>query len=131
MPETERMNRILLKSKIHRATVTQAELHYEGSVTIDANLMELADIVEYEQVQIYNVTNGNRLTTYAIQGGADSGTICINGAAAHLVRPGDMIIICCYAQFDGPESQGHRPKIVFVDGRNRPKELRGESAVIE
>ena len=80
------MNRILLKSKIHRATVTQAELHYEGSVTIDIDLMKLADIVEYEQVQIYNVTNGNRLTTYAIEGGSGSGIICINGAAAHLVR---------------------------------------------
>ncbi len=129
--ETERMNRILLKSKIHRATVTQAELHYEGSVTIDERLMGLADIVEYEQVQIYNVTNGNRLTTYAIRGETDSGIICINGAAAHLVRPGDMIIICTYAQFDGPACEGHRPKIVFVDGRNRPKELRPESAVIE
>lgn len=129
--EIERMNRILLKSKIHRATVTQAELHYEGSVTIDIQLMELADIVEYEQVQIYNVTNGNRLTTYAIRGAANSGIICINGAAAHLVRPGDMIIICSYAQFNGPESSGHQPKIVFVDGKNCPKELRGESSVIE
>lgn len=125
------MNRILLKSKIHRATVTQAELHYEGSVTIDERLMELADISEYEQVQIYNVTNGNRLTTYAIRGGADSGVICINGAAAHLVRPGDMIIICTYAQFSGAECAQHDPRIVFVDEKNRPKELRRESAVIE
>ena len=115
------MNRILLKSKIHRATVTQAELHYEGSVTIDLNLLELADIVEFEQVQIYNVTNGNRLTTYAIEGPRDSGVICINGAAAHLVRPGDMIIICTYAQFHGTECQTHIPKIVFVDGKNKPK----------
>lgn len=115
------MNRILLKSKIHRATVTQAELHYEGSVTIDNNLLELADIVEFEQVQIYNVTNGNRLTTYAIRGEPGSGVICINGAAAHLVRPGDMIIICTYAQFNGTESDGHSPKIVFVDGTNQPK----------
>lgn len=125
------MNRILLKSKIHRATVTQAELHYEGSVTIDGHLMDLADIVEYEQVQIYNVTNGNRLTTYAIRGGTDSGVICINGAAAHLVRPGDMIIICSYAQFDSVQSEGYLPRIVFVDGKNRPKELRRESAVTE
>ncbi len=125
------MNRILLKSKIHRATVTQAELHYEGSVTIDTRLMELADIIEYEQVQIYNVTNGNRLTTYAIRGAADSGVICINGAAAHLVRPGDMIIICSYAQFAGAECAAHDPKIVFVDEKNHPKELRRESAVIE
>lgn len=125
------MNRILLKSKIHRATVTQAELHYEGSVTIDTRLMELADITEYEQVQIYNVTNGNRLTTYAIRGAAESGVICINGAAAHLVRPGDMIIICTYAQFDGAQCAVHEPRIVFVDEKNRPKELRRESAVIE
>lgn len=125
------MNRILLKSKIHRATVTQAELHYEGSVTIDVHLMELADIVEYEQVQIYNVTNGNRLTTYAIQGAAHSGVICINGAAAHLVRPGDMIIICSYAQFDGLQTAAHLPRIVFVDGKNQPTELRRESAVFE
>jgi aspartate 1-decarboxylase len=121
--EIDRMNRILLKSKIHRATVTQAELHYEGSVTVDSNLLDLADIVEYEQVQIYNVTNGNRLTTYAIRGAAGSGIICINGAAAHLVRPGDMIIICTYAQFDGAECDGHAPKIVFVDPKNRPKTL--------
>ena len=125
------MNRILLKSKIHRATVTQAELHYEGSVTIDIDLMKLADIVEYEQVQIYNVTNGNRLTTYAIEGGSGSGIICINGAAAHLVRPGDMIIICSYSQFDGPECHGHQPRIVFVDGKNRPKERGTPSGVIE
>jgi aspartate 1-decarboxylase len=115
------MNRILLKSKIHRATVTQAELHYEGSVTIDLNLLELADIVEFEQVQIYNVTNGNRLTTYAIEGERDSGVICINGAAAHLVRPGDMIIICTYAQFATNDCESHSPKIIFVDGKNRPK----------
>jgi aspartate 1-decarboxylase len=120
------MNRILLKSKIHRATVTQAELHYEGSVTIDTNLLRLADIVEFEQVQIYNVTNGNRLTTYAIEGEAGSGVICINGAAAHLVRPGDMIIICTYAQFDGAECVAHTPKIVFVDAKNHPKTLAGK-----
>lgn len=111
--------------------MTQAELHYEGSVTIDHHLMELADIIEYEQVQIYNVTNGNRLTTYAIRGAADSGVICINGAAAHLVRPGDMIIICSYAQFSGSQCDEHEPKIVFVDEKNSPKELRRESAVTE
>ena len=125
------MNRILLKSKIHRATVTQAELHYVGSVTIDIQLMKLADIIEYEQVQIYNVTNGNRLTTYAIEGAADSGIICINGAAAHLVRPGDMIIICSYAQFDGPQCADHHPLVVFVDGKNRPKARGASSGIIE
>ncbi|MES2793961.1 MAG: aspartate 1-decarboxylase [Planctomycetota bacterium] len=125
------MNRILLKSKIHRATVTQAELHYEGSVTIDHQLMKLADIIEYEQVQIYNVTNGNRLTTYAIEGAADSGIICINGAAAHLVRPGDVIIICSYAQFEESQYSGHQPQVVFVDGKNRPKARGAKSGVIE
>lgn len=122
--EKDLMNRILLKSKIHRATVTQAELHYEGSVTIDSLLLDLANIIEYEQVQIYNVTNGNRLTTYAIRGPAHSGVVCINGAAAHLVRPGDMIIICAYAQFTSAECDIHSPNVIFVDGNNRPKQLK-------
>jgi aspartate 1-decarboxylase len=112
------MQRTLLKSKIHRATVTEAQLHYEGSVTIDVNLMRAADIVEHEQVQIYNVDNGNRLTTYAIRGPAGSGMICINGAAAHLVSPGHLIIICCYAQFEESEVAGHLPKVVHVDSNN-------------
>jgi len=115
------MNRILLKSKIHRATVTAAELHYEGSVTIDSRLMLLADIIEFEQVQIYNVTNGNRLTTYAIPGEAESGILCINGAAAHLVRPGDLIIICTYAEFPENEARGFVPRVVHVDARNQPR----------
>jgi aspartate 1-decarboxylase len=113
------MQRILLKSKIHRATVTDAQLHYEGSVTIDTDLMRAADIVEHEQVQIYNVDNGNRLTTYAIPGPAGSGTICINGAAAHLVSPGHLIIICSYAQFEEIELGSHHPRVVHVDGENR------------
>lgn len=113
------MQRILLKSKIHRATVTDAQLHYEGSVTIDTDLMQAADIVEHEQVQIYNVDNGNRLTTYAIPGPAGSGTICINGAAAHLVSPGHLIIICSYAQFEEIELDSHHPRVVHVDGNNR------------
>ncbi|MFO1041946.1 MAG: aspartate 1-decarboxylase [Planctomycetaceae bacterium] len=114
------MQRILLKSKIHRATVTDAQLHYEGSVTIDTDLMRAADIVEYEQVQIYDVNNGNRLTTYAIPGPAKTGVICINGAAAHLVSPGDLVIICSYAQFEEIELTTHRPKVVLVDASNRP-----------
>jgi aspartate 1-decarboxylase len=113
------MQRILLKSKIHRATVTDAQLHYEGSVTIDANLMRAADIVENEQVQIYDVDNGNRLTTYAITGPAGSGVICINGAAAHLVSPGHLIIICSYAQFEEIELTTHVPAVVHVDANNR------------
>eukprot|EP00475_Leptophrys_vorax_P035797 TRINITY_DN59481_c0_g1_i1.p2 TRINITY_DN59481_c0_g1~~TRINITY_DN59481_c0_g1_i1.p2 ORF type:complete len:133 (-),score=5.72 TRINITY_DN59481_c0_g1_i1:5-403(-) len=113
------MQRILLKSKIHRATVTDAQLHYEGSVTIDTDLMRAADIVEHEQVQIYDVDNGNRLTTYAISGPSGSGTICINGAAAHLVSPGHLIIICSYAQFEEIEIGTHRPRVVHVDSENR------------
>ena len=113
------MQRILLKSKIHRATVTDAQLHYEGSVTIDHQLMLAANIAEHEQVHIYDVNNGNRLITYAIRGPAMSGTICINGAAAHLVSPGHLIIICAYAQFDEADVATHRPNVIHVDEKNR------------
>jgi aspartate 1-decarboxylase len=113
------MQRTLLKSKIHRATVTDAQLHYEGSVTIDINLLQAAEIVDYEQVHILDVNNGNRLITYAIPGPPNSGTICINGAAAHLVSPGDLIIICCFAQYDESEIANHQPKIVHVDSENK------------
>ena len=115
----EPMKRILLKSKIHRATVTEAQLHYEGSVTIDSELMAAADIVEFEQVQIYDVTSGSRLTTYAIAGTPDSGVICINGAAAHLVQPGDVVIIASYAEYDAAEVDRHAPKLIKVDESNR------------
>jgi aspartate 1-decarboxylase len=113
------MQRILLKSKIHRATVTDAQLHYEGSVTIDHDLMVAANIVEFEQVHIYNVANGNRLITYAIQGPPGTGTICINGAGAHLVSPGHLIIICAYAEFAEGEIPEHRPRVIHVDSQNR------------
>lgn len=113
------MQRIMLKSKIHRATVTDAQLHYEGSVTIDYDLMVAANIVEYEQVHIYDVNNGNRLITYAIRGPASSGTICINGAGAHLVSPGDLIIICAYSQHEEDEIPVHRPLVIHVDSKNR------------
>ncbi len=113
------MKRILLKSKIHRATVTEAQLHYEGSVTIDSGVMGAADIVEFEQVQIYDVTSGSRLTTYAIAGTPDSGVICINGAAAHLVQPGDVVIIASYAEYDAAEVDRHAPKLIKVDESNR------------
>lgn len=116
------MQRTLLKSKIHRATVTDANLEYEGSVTIDSQLLELADIVEHEQVHVYNITNGNRLITYAISGPAGSGTICINGAGAHLVRPGQLVIICSYAQFAETERSGHLPRVILVDEQNRPRD---------
>jgi aspartate 1-decarboxylase len=113
------MIRTLLKSKIHRARVTQADLHYEGSVTIDRLLMEAADIREYEQVDIYDITNGARLTTYAISGQAGSGTICINGAAAHLVHPGDLVIILTYAQYGEADVEKHEPAIIQVNEQNR------------
>ena len=113
------MIRTLLKSKIHRARVTEADLHYEGSVTIDRLLMEAADIREYEQVDIYDITNGARLTTYAISGESGSGAICINGAAAHLVHPGDLVIILTYAQYDEANVAKHQPAIILVDEQNR------------
>jgi aspartate 1-decarboxylase len=114
--------RTLLKSKIHRATVTEANLEYEGSVTIDALLMDAADLLPYEQVQIYDCTNGSRLTTYAIPGDPGSGEICINGAAAHLVKPGDTVIIASYAQVVDHEARGWEARRVFVDHANRPRD---------
>ena len=116
------MNRILLKSKIHRARVTQAELHYEGSVTIDQDLLDAADIADHEQVDIYNITNGSRLTTYAISGESGSGVICINGASAHLVHPGDMVIIASYAIYDENEVKDHHSRVILVDEQNRPRQ---------
>lgn len=114
------MRRTLMKSKIHRATVTDANLDYQGSVTIDPILLELADIVPYERVEIYNVTNGERFATYAIQGAPGRGEICLNGAAAHKVRPGHLVIIATYAELDEAEARGWQPKVVFVDESNRP-----------
>lgn len=113
------MNRKMLKSKIHRATVTGADLHYEGSVTIDLDLMESADIISYEAVAIWNVTNGNRLETYAIEGERGSGVICLNGAAARLVSPKDLVIIASFVDMPNLEALNHEPKLVFVDGNNR------------
>lgn len=113
------MIRTLLKSKIHRATVTGAELHYEGSVTIDPLLLQAADIVEHEQVQIYDVTNGSRITTYAIPGEPGEGEIRINGAAAHLVRPGDIVIIASYAQYTEAEVSRHVPRLIRVNSKNQ------------
>ena len=113
------MRRTLLKSKIHRATVTGAELHYEGSVTIDRNLLEAADILEFEQVQIYSVTSGERLTTYAIAGRPGGGEIRINGAAARKIREGEVIIIASYAEYTEDEVVRHEPKLIHVDAWNR------------
>jgi len=114
------MLRNMCKGKIHRATVTGADVDYEGSVTIDENLLEASGILPYEKVEIYNVTNGNRLETYAITGERGKGDICLNGAAAHLVDPGDLVIICHYALMDDAEARALKPKLVFVDSKNRP-----------
>lgn len=113
------MYRTMMKSKIHRATVTQADLHYVGSVTVDRDLMEAADLLEGEQVAIVDITNGARLETYVIPGERGSGVIGINGAAAHLVHPGDLVILISYAQLDEAELQRYRPRVVFVDADNR------------
>ena len=113
------MLRTMLKSKIHRATVTQADLHYVGSVTVDAALMEAADLLPGEQVAIVDITNGARLETYVIPGERGSGVIGINGAAAHLVHPGDLVILISYAQMDDARARTYVPRIVHVDAANR------------
>jgi aspartate 1-decarboxylase len=113
------MLRTMLKSKIHRATVTQANLHYVGSLTIDQTLMEAADLLPGEQVSVVDIDNGARLETYVIPGERDSGVIGINGAAAHLVHPGDLVILISYAQLEAAEAAAFQPRIVFVDGDNR------------
>ena len=113
------MNRVMLKSKIHRATVTQADLHYVGSIAIDRDLMEAADLLEGEQVVIADITNGARLETYVIPAAAGSGMIGINGAAAHLVSEGDLVIIMSYAVVDDAEARRMKPRVVHVDDDNR------------
>ncbi|RFD27349.1 aspartate 1-decarboxylase [Mycobacterium uberis] len=117
------MLRTMLKSKIHRATVTQADLSYVGSVTIDANLMDAADLLEGEQVTIVDIDNGARLVTYAIAGERGTGVIGINGAAAHLVHPGDLVILIAYGIMGNAEARVHQPRIVFVDAGNKPTDL--------
>ena len=112
------MLRTLLRSKIHRARVTEADLNYEGSITVDLLLLEAARIIPFEKVDIYNVTNGNRLSTYVIPGEKGSGKICINGAAARMVDPNDVVIICCYGRFEPAEIQEHHAMIVLVDDDN-------------
>jgi len=113
------MLRTMMKSKIHRATVTQADLDYEGSVTIDEDLMEAAGIWSYEAVHIWNITCGTRLQTYAIKGQRGSGVICINGAAAHLMKPDDMVIIATFAELEESEARAFVPKVVLVDRQNK------------
>lgn len=112
------MNIRMLKGKIHRAVVTQAELNYVGSITVDSRLLEAAGILEYEMVQIVDVENGSRFETYTIAGEAGSGTICLNGAAARQVQPGDHIIIMAYADMTPEEAKEHRPYVVFTDEKN-------------
>ena len=118
--------RTMLRGKIHRATVTGAELHYEGSVTIDVDLLERADILPYERVDIWNVTNGERFQTYALAGQRGSGVVCINGAAAHKARRGDLVIIAAFTTLSEAEARDWQPRCVFVDARNRPVEQRAE-----
>lgn len=118
------MKLTMLKAKIHRATVTCAHLDYEGSVTIDRKLLTAAGILPYERVEIYNVTRGTRLATYAIEGEEGSGVIEINGAAAHLAGPGDLVILAAYCELTSEEAPFHHPSLVFVDGRNRISELK-------
>ncbi len=113
------MRRTLFKSKIHRATVTGADLAYEGSVTVDPHLMRAADMLDNERVEIYNVTNGERLATYVIPGTPGEGEIILNGAAAHKAAPGDLVILCTYAEYEEAEARGHQPTVVMVDERNR------------
>jgi aspartate 1-decarboxylase len=118
------MQRIMLKSKLHRVHVTHSELHYEGSCAIDENLLDAADIREYQQIDIYNVTNGERFTTYAIRAQRESGIISVNGAAAHKANPGDILIVASYAMYSELELQRFHPQLVYVDEHNRILEQR-------
>ena len=118
------MQRTMLKSKLHRVRVTHSQLHYEGSCAIDENLLDAANIREYEQIQIYNVNNGARLTTYAIRATRGSGVISVNGAAAHHAKPGDLIIIATYAVYHEIELERYYPELVYVDDTNHILETR-------
>lgn len=120
------MRRTLMKSKIHRATVTGADLAYEGSITLDPVLMAAADLLPNERVEIYDVTNGERFATYAIEGDPGAGEVVLNGAAAHKVTPGDLVILCSYAEMEDEEARAWEPRVVFVDADNRIVERRQE-----
>ncbi len=113
------MQRVMMKSKIHRATVTAADLDYEGSLTVDANLLDAADILAHEQIHVWDVTNGTRLITYALPGERGSGEVQVNGAGAHLIKPGDIVIIASYASLEDSEARLHNPKVIQVDAENR------------
>jgi aspartate 1-decarboxylase len=125
------MRRIMCKSKIHRARVTQAELYYEGSLTIDSDLLDAADILPYERVQVCNINNGERFETYAIPGKRRSGVICLNGAAARLGSIGDEIIIITYATFTEEELKSFRPNVVLVDKANKIVDIKKDNEIIE
>jgi aspartate 1-decarboxylase len=120
------MQRMMLKSKIHRVTTTHSELHYEGSCAIDQTLLDAADIKEYQQIDIYNVNNGQRFTTYAISAQRGSGIISVNGAAARLAAPGDVLIIASYAAYNEIELSNYQPDLVYVDEKNNIKDKRGK-----
>lgn len=117
----------MLKSKIHRATVTQSDLHYEGSITVDRDLIDAAGLLPYEQVDVLNINNGERFTTYVIEGKRGSGIIGINGAAARLVQEGDLVIICAYADMEPAATKKFKPVKVLMDSNNRPKKLKAKS----
>lgn len=120
------MNRTMLKAKLHRVTTTHSELGYEGSCAIDEDLLEAADILEYQQIDIYNVNNGERFTTYAIRGERGSGMISVNGAAARKAQVGDILIIATYATYDEAELKGFKPRLTYVDEKNRIKRRSGQ-----
>lgn len=115
------MRRFMMKSKLHRATVTETNVDYEGSLTIDTDLLEAADILPNEQIHVWDVTNGVRLVTYALAGERGSGEICVNGAGAHLIRTGDVVIIATYAELEDAEARRHQPRVVFLGRGNKPK----------
>lgn len=119
----------MLKAKIHRATVTHAELDYEGSCAIDGELLEAAEILEYEQIHIYNITSGERFVTYAIRAADGSGVISVNGAAAHKAAPGDLVIIAAYAGMGAAEAVKHQPRLIYVDSDNRIQRIAGQIPV--
>ena len=124
------MRRTMLGGKIHRATVTGSRLDYEGSVTVDRDLLDAAGILENEAVRIWNVTTGSRLTTYALAGPRGSGVVCVNGAAAHHAGAGDLVIIACFVDLEDIEARTWRPRVVFVDSSNRAVELRSERVAV-
>ena len=116
------MTRTMMKSKIHRATVTETNVDYEGSLTVDEDLLRAADILPHEQIHVWDVTNGARLITYALAGPRGSGSVCVNGAGAHLITPGDVVIIATYAEMKNRAAKKHEPLVVFVDEKNRARE---------